>query len=226
MNDNETRAAQPFVRRTRKVFYHPNGKGTGSALQLELHPAHEDTEGSVFLTMAPQRTIGMRTADDTVHPTFDWRNAVCLKLDLMDLAQILQVMRGVQESLADGKGLFHRSSNRREGALPPLVQRQRHHQVRASHRTGARLPSGRLEETSHGRPPARELLLPSCRGVRLRAHARAGARVRRVRHPDGDSAHAALADRGHACRGSSRRRRRGGDQCLSVGRSPHGRSGA
>ena len=111
MNDNETRATQPFVRRTRKVFYHPNGKGTGSALQLELHPAHEDTEGSVFLTMAPQRTIGMRTADDTIHPTFDWRNAVCLKLDLMDLAQILQVLRGVQESLADGKGLFHRSSN-------------------------------------------------------------------------------------------------------------------
>ena len=111
MNENDTRAAQPFVRRTRKVFYHPNGKGTGSALQLELHPAHEDTEGSVFLTMAPQRTIGMRTADDTVHPTFDWRNAVCLKLDLMDLAQVLQVLRGVQESLADGTGLFHRSSN-------------------------------------------------------------------------------------------------------------------
>ena len=111
MNVNETSAAQPFVRRTRKVFYHPNGKGTGSALQLELHPAHEDTEGSVFLTLAPQRTIGMRTADDTVHPTFDWRNAVCLKLDLMDLAQILQVLRGVQESLADGKGLFHRSAN-------------------------------------------------------------------------------------------------------------------
>ena len=90
MNVNDTSTAQPFVRRTRKVFYHPNGKGTGSALQLELHPAHEDTEGSVFLTMAPQRTIGIRTADDTVHPTFDWRNAVCLKLDLMDLAQILQ----------------------------------------------------------------------------------------------------------------------------------------
>ena len=111
MNVKEASATQPFIRRTRKVFYHPNGKGTGSALQLELHPAHEDIEGSVFLTMAPQRTIGMRTTDDTVHPTFDWRNAVCLKLDLMDLAQILQVMRGVQESLADGKGLFHRSSN-------------------------------------------------------------------------------------------------------------------
>ena len=111
MNVKETNAASPFVRRTRKVFYHPNGKGTGSALQLELHPAHEDTEGSVFLTMAPQRTVGKRMEDDTVHPTFDWRNAVCLKLDLMDLAQILQVLRGVQESLADGKGLFHRSAN-------------------------------------------------------------------------------------------------------------------
>ena len=86
MNVKETNAASPFVRRTRKVFYHPN-------------------------TMAPQRTVGKRMEDDTVHPTFDWRNAVCLKLDLMDLAQILQVLRGVQESLADGKGLFHRSAN-------------------------------------------------------------------------------------------------------------------
>ena len=111
MNENETRDAQPFVRRARKVFYHPNGKGTGSALQLELHPAHEDTEGSVFLTIAPQLSIGVRMDTDTVHPTFDWRNAICLKLNLMDLAQLLQVLRGVQESLADGKGLFHRSSN-------------------------------------------------------------------------------------------------------------------
>jgi len=111
MNEKETRDAQPFVRRARKVFYHPNGKGTGSALQLELHPAHEDTEGSVFLTIAPQRSIGVRMDTDTVHPTFDWRNAICLKLNLMDLAQLLQVLRGVQESLADGKGLFHRSSN-------------------------------------------------------------------------------------------------------------------
>jgi len=111
MNVNDTNAAQPFVRRTRKAFYHPNSKGTGSAMQLELHPAHEDTEGSIFLTVAQQKTVGMRTDDDTVHPTFDWRNAVCLKLDLMDLSQMLQVFRGIQESLADGKGIFHRSSN-------------------------------------------------------------------------------------------------------------------
>ena len=111
MNEKETRDVQPFVRRARKVFYHPNGKGTGSALQLELHPAHEDTEGSVFLTIAPQLSIGVRMDTDTVHPTFDWRNAICLKLNLMDLAQLLQVLRGVQESLGEGKGLFHRSSN-------------------------------------------------------------------------------------------------------------------
>ena len=110
MNENEAHLAQPFARRARKVFYHPNGKGTGAALQLELHPAHEDIEGSVFLTLAPQKSIGMKTDTDTVHPTFDWRNAICLKLGLMDLAQILQVLRGMQESLADGKGLFHRSA--------------------------------------------------------------------------------------------------------------------
>ena len=27
------------------TMYHPNGKGTGSAIRLELHPAHDDIAG-------------------------------------------------------------------------------------------------------------------------------------------------------------------------------------
>ena len=91
------------------TMYHPNGKGTGSALRLELYPAHDQTSGSIYATLAPQKTVGARTAEEVTYPTFDWEKTITIKLDIMDLAQILQVLRGCTESLADGKGLFHRS---------------------------------------------------------------------------------------------------------------------
>ncbi len=92
------------------TMYKPNGKGTGSALRLELHPAHDQTNGSIFATLAPQKTCGTRTAEEITYPTFDWEKTIAIKFDIMDLTQILQVLRGCTESLADGKGLFHRSS--------------------------------------------------------------------------------------------------------------------
>lgn len=108
----ETTTPQNFIRRPRKTFYHPNAKGTGSALRLELHPAHDETEGSVFATLAPQRSVMERMPDGGVSfASFDWTNALCLKLDLMDLSQMLEVFHGVRESVGEGKGLFHRSAN-------------------------------------------------------------------------------------------------------------------
>jgi len=103
-------AARPAAGYRPKLrFYHANAKGTGSAVSFELHPAHDDTDGSVFATFAAQRTVGSRNGEVRVFPTFDWTNAVCVKLDIMDLARILQVFRGECESIADGQGLFHRS---------------------------------------------------------------------------------------------------------------------
>ena len=99
--------------RPRLTYYHPNSKNTGSALQLELHPAHDAVGGSLFADLAPQRTAGVRDARGEVKtfPSFDWRNKLSVKLDLTDLVQVLSVFRGIQESIADGKGLFHRSSS-------------------------------------------------------------------------------------------------------------------
>ena len=112
MMTTESIGPQNFIPRPRKTFYHPNAKGTGTALRLELHPAHEETEGSIFATLAPQRSVTERTADGGVSfASFDWTNAICLKLDLMDLAQMLDVFHGLRESAGDGKGLFHRSAN-------------------------------------------------------------------------------------------------------------------
>lgn len=89
------------------TMYHPNGKGTGSALRLELHPAHGQTNGSIFATLVPQKTdIG----GETTFPAFDSEKAIRLKLDILDLTEILQVLRGYCESIADGKGLFHRTT--------------------------------------------------------------------------------------------------------------------
>ncbi len=90
------------------AFYHPNAKGTGGALKLELHPAHDDTDGSIWATVANQLTVGNPCGPTPDYPRFDWETSVCVKLDFTDLTKMLQVFRGECESLEDGKGLCHR----------------------------------------------------------------------------------------------------------------------
>ena len=114
MNETETTAATPGKTNAefRPVlrYYHANSKGTGSAIEFELHPAHGRTSGSVFATIARQKTTGAVNSGEQTFPTFDWQDKACVKLGLPDICEMLQVFRGVQESIADGKGLFHRSA--------------------------------------------------------------------------------------------------------------------
>lgn len=106
MTNSETPAALPHYHAC-DPYYRANAKGTGSAIKFELHPAHEDTQGSIFVTLARQKTVGSGQGDGRVFPTFDWKEAILLKLDRSDLSQILQVLRGMQESINGDKGLFH-----------------------------------------------------------------------------------------------------------------------
>lgn len=92
------------------TMYHPNGKGTGSAIRLELHPAHDDTAGSIMATIATQLTTGDYKCSVPVYPKFDWDGAITVKLDFTDISKMLQVFRGECESLEDGRGLFHKST--------------------------------------------------------------------------------------------------------------------
>jgi len=92
------------------IFYHANPKGTGSAVKMNLHPAHDDVDGCVMLTMANQMTVGDRRGPNPTYSRFDWEGAMCVKLDFNDLTQILQVLRGECESINEGKGLYHVSS--------------------------------------------------------------------------------------------------------------------
>jgi hypothetical protein len=103
-------AAQGIRRfRPKLTFYHPKPSGNGSAIELELHPAHDDTDGSIWARMARQISVGDRTGNVPVYPRFGWEEAITVKLDFSDLAQMMMVFRGECESLADGKGLLHSS---------------------------------------------------------------------------------------------------------------------
>ena len=106
-----TRTSDSESYRPRLSYYHPNGRGTGGAIQFELHPAHGCTDGSIFATFARQKTVGTCEGSVRTFPRFDWANRICVKLDMSDLLQMLQVFRGMQESIADGKGLFHRNTH-------------------------------------------------------------------------------------------------------------------
>lgn len=92
------------------AIYHPNGKGTGCALRMNLHPAHARRDGCIMLELANQKTIGDRRAAIPRFPTFDWENRLGVKLGFSDLCKMLQVFRGEREDLEDGKGLYHRSA--------------------------------------------------------------------------------------------------------------------
>ena len=90
-------------------LYHPNGKGTGSAITIDTESG--STYNYVHLKLARQKTVAMRTADGETFPTFDWEHQTEVHLKIVDVAEMLQVFRGCQESIADGKGLFMRDAN-------------------------------------------------------------------------------------------------------------------
>lgn len=106
-NNTTNKGARTGLFRPKLSFYHPNAKGTGCALSLELHPAHDQTDGSIMAQFANQKTIGNRNAANPTYSRFDWENSICVKLDFTDLTKMLQVFRGECESLEDGKGLYH-----------------------------------------------------------------------------------------------------------------------
>ena len=84
-------------------LYHPNSKGTGAALSVELVPATINATGRIVLLLKPQK--------ESLSTSFDDSSQIVVKLDVFDVAEFLKVFRGCEESLADGKGLFHRTTD-------------------------------------------------------------------------------------------------------------------
>lgn len=82
-------------------LYHPNAEGTGSALSAELVPATTNATGRIVLCLKPQK--------ESLSTSFDDSKQIVVRLDVFDVAEFLKVFRGCEESIADGKGLFHRT---------------------------------------------------------------------------------------------------------------------
>ena len=91
------------------TLYKANAKCTGCAMKMDLHPAHDQTSGSIMMSLASQKTVGDYRGPNPIYPTFDWENPITVKLDFIDLSKMLQVFRGECESIEDGRGLVHRS---------------------------------------------------------------------------------------------------------------------
>ena len=95
---------------TRTTICHPMPSGKGSAIRFTLHPARGNVSGCVVFEIAKQKTAVSVTGETPMPATFDWDCAIATKLCVSDIAQMLMVFRGMQESIADGKGLFHRTA--------------------------------------------------------------------------------------------------------------------
>ena len=95
---------------TRATIAHPNGRGKGSAIRISLHPASGTASGYAMFELARQKTADLSPSGYSTFATFDWDGAIAMKMCVSDLAQMLMVFRGMQESIADGKGLFHRTA--------------------------------------------------------------------------------------------------------------------
>ena len=107
---NNKTVTPPGTYRPKLAFFHATPKGTGCAATMELHPAHDDTDGCIMLTVANQMTIGNRMGPNPTFPRFDWENKICVKLDFGDLCAMLQVLRGECESINGDHGLYHRNA--------------------------------------------------------------------------------------------------------------------
>ena len=122
-NTNENiNPGAPVAWPDRASICHPSPSGKGSAVRFEMHPAHGRTSGYIMLEIARQKSVASVQGEVPVFATFDWENKICCKLFLDDLAQMIMVLRGMQESIADGKGLFKRTD-----AHKTVVQF--HHQI-------------------------------------------------------------------------------------------------
>jgi len=93
------------------VFYHPNGRGNGAAIQFSVEPATADRDGAVFFSIAKQNgTAG--SSPEQRFASFDWANKTTVKLNFIEVAEILMVFGGQAPALSHaGKdGLYHNSA--------------------------------------------------------------------------------------------------------------------
>lgn len=83
------------------TLFHPNSKGTGSLLRVELTPAVDGEHGFV--------TVGIIPQDSSVdYSTYDIVKELSIDLGPVECTKMIEVLRGVTESIEEGKGIIKR----------------------------------------------------------------------------------------------------------------------
>ena len=95
---------------THLSFYHANGKNTGFAIQFSVEPATPDRDGAAYFSIAKQKTVASNEGERRF-ASFDWANKITVKLNFIEVAEILLVLGGHSPALAHAgkEGLFHTS---------------------------------------------------------------------------------------------------------------------
>lgn len=114
MTDNKetTKGRKPANQNLLPSFsmYHPNNRGNGSAIAVRLSPARLSEAGYVQIELARQQTVG--DMERKVYPTFNWKERIIVRLQPMEVAEVVRCLRGMTESIRDGAGFAHRTDGR------------------------------------------------------------------------------------------------------------------
>ena len=94
------------------TLYHANSKNTGVAISFSCEPASSGRDGAVFFSIAKQKSVGNLAAQGAErYASFDWANKSNVKLNFLEVAELLMVFGGQAPSLvhAGKDGLYHNS---------------------------------------------------------------------------------------------------------------------
>ena len=82
------------------VLCHPNANGTGCAARMSVVPATCYNEGALKVLLARQGS----------NSSFDWDDALEVNLDFDDVSKMLEVLRGMTESINEEKGIYAKAA--------------------------------------------------------------------------------------------------------------------
>jgi hypothetical protein len=108
---NETPTTGPSAAHPPSLtYYHPNGKGTGTAVRFELrlNRPGETRYDCFFLEMAAQKATAPAARPGRQTASFDWEKKVTVKLGFLDVCELLTVFEGQQPQAGGARnGIYH-----------------------------------------------------------------------------------------------------------------------
>jgi hypothetical protein len=82
------------------------GTGTASEWQLSFKSQEKFSPWKLFFSIAKQLK-----KDEKGNPRFDWDNAICVKMDVTDISEIIAVLENRQKEAGYGGKIFHKHGN-------------------------------------------------------------------------------------------------------------------